>query len=190
MILAGVAIWFFFSAITSFLTLTATDSHAARRVLEWMLGGLAGTTWTELPLLALILVLGIIYLVLQSRSLNALLVGEETAKTLGVDTNRFRRKLFLITALLTGVMVAVSGAIGFVGLMMPHIVRIGVGADHRRVLPVCTLAGSIFLVWVDVLARIVIEPQELPVGIITALIGAPFYLILMRQTSDQLRGSR
>ena len=190
MILAGVAMSYFFSAVTSLLTLVADDYQAARRALEWMLGGLAGTQWVELTLPALALVLGTAYLVLQARSLNALLVGEETARALGVDTTRFRRELFVVMALLTGIMVAVSGAIGFVGLMMPHIVRLVVGSDHRRVLPVAAFAGAIFLVWVDVAARTVIAPQELPVGVITALFGAPFFLWLMRHKADRLRGER
>ena len=112
--------------------------------------------------------------------MNALLAGEETAITLGVNTQALRRQLLLVTALLTGVMVAVSGAIGFVGLMMPHIVRMVAGADHRLVLPASALAGAIFLIWVDVIARTIVQPQEIPVSVITALVGAPFFLWLLR----------
>jgi iron complex transport system permease protein len=149
-------------------------------VLFWLLGGLSGTTWTDLILPMLTLFLGIGYLLLQTRSLNALLIGEETARTLGTDTDRFRKQLFFVTSLLTGVIVAVSGVIGFVGLMIPHSVRFLVGSDHRRVLPVSLLLGGIFLIWADVLARTIVAPEELPIGIITALFGAPFFIWLMQ----------
>jgi iron complex transport system permease protein len=118
---------------------------------------------------------------LQSRQLNALLAGDETAISLGVNVQRFRIQLFLITSLLVGTVVAISGAIGFVGLMIPHIVRFWVGADHRRVLPVAALLGAVYLVVVDLIARTIIAPSELPVGIVTAAIGGPFFLWLLRR---------
>lgn len=180
LILSGVAVAYFFSGLTSFITLTSDQRELARAVLAWMLGSLAGTDWAELTLPVLVLVVGSIYLALQARSLNALIVGDETAATLGVDLTRFRQKLFLIVSLVTGIMVAVSGAIGFIGLMIPHIVRLLVGTDHRRVLPVSIFVGSIFLIWVDVVARIAFEPVELPVGVITSLLGGPFFLWLLR----------
>ena len=143
LILIGVAaVSSLFEAVTSFLAIKAGSGEATRRVLFWLLGGLSGTTWTDLILPMLALFLGIGYLLLQTRSLNALLVGEETARTLGTDTDRFRKQLFLVTSLLTGVIVAVSGVIGFVGLMIPHSVRFLVGSDHRRVLPVSLLLGE------------------------------------------------
>ena len=145
-----------------------------------MLGTLSGAEWSYLGLPAAALLVGISFLVLKYRAMNALLAGEETAVTLGVNTQALRCQLLVLTALLTGVMVAVSGAIGFVGLMMPHIVRLVSGADHRLVLPASALAGSIFLIWVDVLARTIVQPQEIPVSIITALVGAPFFLWLLR----------
>lgn len=180
LILAGVAISYLFSGLTSLITLTSGDRGLARRVLFWILGGLSGTDWSDLMLPAFVLAAGTAYLVLQARSLNSLIIGEETAATLGVDTAMFRKQLFLVTSLVTGVMVAVSGAIGFIGLMIPHMVRFFVGSDHRRVLPVSMLLGAIFLIWVDVAARTLFAPIELPVGIITALFGAPFFLWLMR----------
>lgn len=186
MILAGVAVSFMFSAVTSFITLSDESSGAARRVLFWMLGGLSGTQWEDLTLPALALALGIIYLLAQSRALNALINGDETATTLGIDVHRLRRHLLVITSLLTGVIIAVSGAIGFVGLMMPHIVRLIVGTDHRRVLPVSLLAGAVYLIWVDVMARTLFAPEEIPVGIITSLCGAPFFLWLMRRSKGML----
>ena len=179
LILAGVATAYILTAVTS-LILFLGDDRAIRVVLFWMLGTLAGAKWEFLTLPAVALALGVLVLILQSRSMNALLAGEETATSLGVDTQAFRRQLLVISALLTGVMVAVAGAIGFVGLMMPHIVRLVLGPDHRKVLPASALAGAIFLIWVDVGARTIVQPQELPVSIITALVGAPFFLWLLR----------
>jgi iron complex transport system permease protein len=181
LVLSGVAIAYLFSGLTSFIILTAGERDLARAVLAWLLGSLSGAAWPDLSLPAAVLAAGVAYLVLQARALNALIVGEETAITLGLDTARFRRRLFLIVSLLTGVMVAVSGAIGFVGLMLPHMVRLAVGADHRRVLPISLLLGSIFLIWVDVAARTLFDPVELPLGVITSLFGAPFFLWLMRR---------
>ena len=181
LILAGVAVAYFFSGLTSFITLPSDKRELARAVLAWLLGSLAGTDWAELTLPVLILLLDSLYLRLQARSLNALIVGDESAATLGVDLVRFRRQLFLVVSLVTGVMVAVSGAIGFIGLMIPHIVRLMVGTDHRRVLPVSIFVGSIFLIWVDVIARTAFDPIELPVGVITSLLGGPFFLWLLRR---------
>ena len=187
LILAGVATAYILTAITSFI-LFVGDDRAIRSVLFWMLGTLAGAKWEFLTLPAAAVTVGVVVLVLQSRSMNALLAGEETATTLGVDTQRFRRQLLIISALLTGVMVAVSGAIGFVGLMMPHIIRLFVGSDHRKVLPASVLAGGIFMIWVDVAARIIVQPQELPISVITALIGAPFFLWLLRMRRHAFGG--
>lgn len=181
LVLSGVAVAYFFSGLTSFITLTSDNRELARAVLAWLMGSLAGTDWFDLTLPAAVLVISTLYLVLQARSLNALILGDETAVTLGVDPHPFRRTLFLVVSLVTGVMVAVSGAIGFIGLMVPHIVRLLVGTDHRRALPMAVLIGSIFLIWVDVIARTAFDPIELPVGVITALLGGPFFLWLMHQ---------
>ena len=187
LILAGVAVAYFFSGFTSFIILTSDNRELARTVLAWLLGSLAGTNWSELTLPAAALFFGSVYLVLQARGLNALIVGDETAATLGVDLARFRCSLFLVVSLVTGVMVAVSGAIGFVGLMIPHIVRLMVGTDHRRVMPVSIFAGSIFLILFDVVARIAFNPVELPVGVITSLLGGPFFLWLLHRQMKNLR---
>jgi iron complex transport system permease protein len=179
LILAGVACSYLFSGLTSLITLTSHNRELAQSVLAWLLGSLAGSDWIDLTLPAAVLLLGAGYLTLQARSLNALCAGDESAATLGVNVSRFRRQLFLIMSLITGVLVATSGAIGFVGLMIPHVVRMMVGADHRRVLPLSALIGSIFLIWVDVVARTAITPQELPVGVITSLLGGPFFIWLL-----------
>lgn len=189
LILSGVAVAYFFSGLTSFITLTSDRRELARAVLAWLLGSLAGADWAELTLPVAVLAAGSLYLTLQARSLNALIVGDETAVTLGVDLVRFRRQLFLTASLVTGTMVAVSGAISFIGLMVPHIVRLLVGADHRRVLPVSIFVGSLFLIWVDVIARTAFDPVELPVGVITSLLGGPFFLWLLRRQLASRGGS-
>lgn len=179
LILAGLAISYVFSGITSFVTLTSDNRDLAEQLLAWLLGSLARADWIDLTLPAFALLIGTAFLLTQSRSLNSLAMGDETAMTLGIELHQFRRVLFVVASLITGIMVAVSGAIGFVGLMIPHMVRLVIGVDHRRVLPISLLVGSIFLIWVDLLARTAFAPRELPVGVLTALLGGPFFLWLM-----------
>lgn len=176
LILGGVAIAYCLGGVTSLIVLTADQRELANSVLTWTLGSLAGTRWDELGLPAALLVIGAALLLTQARSLNALLSGEESAATLGVDSTRTRRWLFLLVSLVTGVLVALTGPIGFVGLIVPHITRMLVGAEHRSVLPVAALLGAIFLVWVDVFSRITFAPAEVPVGVITSLLGGPFFV--------------
>lgn len=179
LILAGLAVSYCLSGLTSLITLTAKDRDLARSVLSWMLGSLGGVEWADLWLPTLVLMIGGSMLIANARSLNAIAMGDETASTLGVDTARFRRYMLVIVSLITGTMVAISGAIGFVGLMIPHAVRRMVGADHRRVLVTSALAGASFMIWVDLVARTTFSPVELPVGVITSLLGGPFFLWLM-----------
>lgn len=182
LILGGVAIGYVLAGVTSLITLSSGQRDLANALLTWTLGSLAGTQWEELGIPAVVLAAGLLWLALQTRPLNALLAGDEAAATLGVDTARLRRALFLAVSLLTGTMVAVSGAIGFVGLIVPHAARMLVGTDHRRVLPVAALAGALLLVLVDLVARTAFAPMELPVGVITSLIGGPFFVwMLVRQ---------
>ncbi len=182
LILSGVALSYVLTAVTSFLIFWAdTDGIKARSVLFWLLGGLGGARWAHLGLPAASVAAGTVLVGLQARRLNALVMGDETATSLGVGVDRFRRQLFVACSLLTAVMVAVAGGIGFVGLMMPHVSRLLVGPDHRRALPVAVLGGAIFMVWADVAARTLVAPEELPVGIITALAGGPFFLWLIHR---------
>lgn len=179
LILGGVAIAYCLGGVTSLIVLTADQRELANSVLTWTLGSLAGTRWNELGLPAALLLIGAALLLTQARALNALLSGEESAATLGVDTTRTRRWLFVLVSLVTGVLVALTGPIGFVGLIVPHITRMLVGAEHRRVLPVAALVGAIFLVWVDVFSRIAFAPAEVPVGVITSLLGGPFFVWML-----------
>jgi len=182
LVLAGVALSYVLSAVTSYLVLrSATPGGGAAAVLTWLAGSLGGAKWEQLGLPSTVVVLTTLLLLAQARPLNALLAGDETATGLGVNVERFRQQLFLVTSLLVGVVVAVSGAIGFVGLMIPHLVRMVVGSDHRRVLPTVALGGGVYLVLVDLVGRTIMAPQELPVGIVTAALGGPFFLWLLRR---------
>ena len=171
------------SSITSYLVLRASSpGEGVTSVLSWLSGSLAAAEWDGLGLPSAVLVITIAVLVLLARVLNAFLVGDETAASLGIDVGRVRLVLFVITSLLVGVVVAVSGAIGFVGLVVPHAMRMIVGSDHRWLLPSSALAGGLLLVVVDIVARTVLAPTELPVGLLTAAIGAPFFLWLLRRS--------
>ncbi|WSC97004.1 iron ABC transporter permease [Streptomyces sp. NBC_01754] len=187
LVLAGVAVAAVLTALLNLLLLTADRGNEARAVLAWTLGGLGGVNWNALWLPGVAMLLGIGVLTVHARNLNLLLAGEEAAATMGLDVARFRARMFVLVSLVTGVLVAAAGPIGFVGLMMPHIVRLFVGGDHRKVLPTAALGGAVFLIWADIAARTVAAPVEIPVGVLTALCGGPFFLWLMRR--DARRGT-
>ncbi|KPI30728.1 ABC-type transporter, integral membrane subunit [Actinobacteria bacterium OV320] len=180
LVLAGVAVGYVLLSVTSFVQLLATPTEL-RTVMFWMLGSVAGAQWSQLPTVTVVVLTSTALLTLFGRRLNALLAGDESATALGVDVNRLRAVLLVISALLTGTVIAVAGGVGFVGLMIPHLVRLTVGADHRRLLPLSALLGAVYLVVVDLLSRTVNRPNELPLGILTALLGAPFFLWLLRR---------
>jgi iron complex transport system permease protein len=180
LILCGVVMSAMFESVTSFLIFRG-NPQATQSVLFWLLGSFGLASWNQLPIPALALVAAMIYLMAQGRTLNALAMGTEPAAALGVDVRRLRRNLFIVTSLMAGVAVAVSGIIGFVGLVVPHIVRLIVGSDHRRVLPTGVLFGAAFMVLGDLLARTIVAPQEMPIGVITAFIGAPTLIFLIRR---------
>jgi iron complex transport system permease protein len=179
LVLAGIAVANALTGVTSYLVLQGNDPGKTNEVLFWLLGSLAGASWSDLGFPALALLAGIVLLMLRGRALNALLVGDETAASLGVRPARLRRELFAVVSLVTGIMVSLSGGIGFVGLIVPHILRLLIGSEHRRLLPAVALGGAVFMVLVDLLARFALRPQELPVGIVTAVVGAPVFLALM-----------
>ncbi len=179
LILCGVVMSALFESITSFLIFRG-NPQATQSVLFWLLGSFGLASWSQLPIPAIALAAAMIYLLAQGRALNALAMGSEPAASLGVDVHALRRNLFIVTSLMAGVAVAVSGIIGFVGLVVPHIVRLMVGSDHRRVLPTGVLFGASFMVLGDLLARTIVAPQEMPIGVITAFIGAPTLIILIR----------
>ncbi len=181
LVLAGVAVGYLCLSATSYLELRTDPSNLAS-VLFWLLGSVSGARWDQLGLPTAVLVLTMVWLIMQSRRLNTLLVGDESASALGVSVSRFRAQLLVASSLLTGTVVAVAGGIGFVGLMIPHIVRLLVGPDHRRVMLVAALLGGQYLALVDLAGRWLGAPAELPLGIFTAAIGAPFFLVLMARS--------
>lgn len=178
LVLAGVAISFIIMSGASILIFLG-DPKATHTVVFWMLGGLGLAQWSHLLYPAAVLIPAGLWLWSQSAALNAMSLGDETAASLGIHVARFRLTVFVAGALITGVMVAFSGIIGFVGLMMPHLVRLLAGGDNARVLPLSALAGAIFLTLADTLARIVMAPEDMPIGVVTGLIGGVFFLWLM-----------
>ena len=180
LILVGVAVSAMFQAFTNYIVYTAPDDAAVREATFWMLGGLGSAEWEDLPLLLCLVPPAFLLMLALSKSLNAMMMGDSSAIALGVNLNVVRNLLIVITALLTASSVAVSGCIGFVGLVIPHLVRSVVGPDHRKLIPISMLTGAIFLIWVDVGARMIKPPAELPIGILTAFLGAPLFLWMIR----------
>jgi iron complex transport system permease protein len=180
-VLSGVAAMQLFSALTSFVVLTSADAETTRGVLFWLLGSLAGADWGQVLLCAVVLAGVLVVCLGYARTLDAFAFGDEAAAGLGVRVARTRLVLLCATALLTAALVSCAGAIGFVGLVLPHATRALTGAGHARLLPVTALTGAVFLVWVDTLARTVLDPQEVPVGVVTSLIGVPAFVAVLHR---------
>jgi iron complex transport system permease protein len=179
LLLSGVAVGSTLTAIMSFF-MVATE-YDLRTVMVWLMGGLTTATWNKIFMALPAVGIGFIYLMARARRMNLLLMGEERAQELGVDSQRTRRNVMIAAALTTAAAVAFSGLIGFIGLMVPHIMRLLVGPDHRRLLPAAALFGALLLLVADTVARTAIAPAEIPVGIITAATGGPFFLYLLRR---------
>ena len=179
MVLAGTIANALFLAFSNFIVYMASNAEGIRSIAFWTMGSLASAKWGTILLPAVGVLSCCIFFLAQSRNLNALLLGEEAATTLGIELNTVRRSVILVTALVTGLIVASCGIISFVGLIIPHIARGFVGSDHRRLLPASMLAGALLLLWADVLARTALPSGELPIGIITSLIGAPFFMYIL-----------
>lgn len=180
LLLSGIAIGSFLAAVTSFLVYMAGKQF--QFLIFWLLGGLYTASWTSVTLMVVPISLGTIGILLFSRHLNVLLLGDEPALHLGVDVERVRKVLLLLTALIAGFAVAFSGVIGFVGLIIPHIMRILVGPNHQVLLPASVAGGALFLIWADTVARTALSPTEIPVGVITSLCGAPFFIYLLHKS--------
>ena len=178
LVLAGVAVSFVIMACANILIFLG-DPRATHTVVFWMLGGLGLAQWSHLLWPLAVLIPCGLWLWAQAGRLNAMSLGDETAASLGIEVGRFRLTVFVVAALITGVMVAFSGLIGFVGLMMPHLVRLVVGGDNARVLPGSALAGAVFLIWADAAARVVMAPEDMPIGVVTGLIGGVFFIWMM-----------
>lgn len=180
LLLSGVALSMIMDGITSVIKLGAPNALGLHNAEFWLSGSLAGAKWEYLTLPTAILLACVAFLLLNHRNMNLLLMGEDGAAALGLNVRSFQKMLIVVASLMTGVTIAVSGTIGFVGLMVPHFTRLLVGGEHKRVLPVSALLGGILVVWVDVAARLLIAPEELPVGILTAVIGGPVFIVLLK----------
>lgn len=185
LLLSGVAISMIMDGVTSIIKLGAPNALGLHNAEFWMSGSLAGAKWAYLKLPFIVLVLCMIFLLMNNRGLNLLLLGDESAGALGVNVRRLQKELVLVASLMAGVTIAVSGTIGFVGLMVPHFTRLLVGGDHKKVLPISALLGGILVVWVDVAARMLIAPEELPVGILTAVIGGPIFIWMLKKNNRE-----
>lgn len=179
LILSGTIINSLFTAIANFIIVFSGTDNTISRITYWTMGSLSSAKWENLLLPTIAVLVTTIFFLTQYRILNAMLQGDETAITLGIRLNFYRKLYIVLVALLTGILVSVCGIIGFVGLIIPHISRAIVGPDHRRLIPVAVLIGSIFLIAVDIFARTMIENIELPIGIFTAIVGAPFFAFIM-----------
>ncbi len=182
LIMAGVAVGYALSALTSFMIFASDSAEESRSVMFWLLGSLGLASWSG-PMFAVVLVVlaVIAVLLLIAPSMDALAAGDDTALTLGVNPDRLRVVLLILSCLLVGTVVAMAGSIGFVGLVVPHLARRLVGGAHRAVVPVSVLLGGILLCWADIGSRTLLAPQEIPIGIITAIVGAPFLLFLVHR---------
>ncbi|USE03864.1 iron ABC transporter permease [Vibrio sp. SCSIO 43133] len=185
MLLAGVAISALSGAGIGFLNFVA-DDQMLRDLSLWSMGSLAGATWGKIALSAVTLIGLFYFFYKKAMSLNALLLGESEAKHLGIPVQKLKRQLILLTAVGVGVTVSVSGMIGFIGLVIPHLGRMLCGPDHRTLLPLSALLGALLMTAADMFARVAVAPAELPVGIVTAIIGAPFFLYLLFQQKGKI----
>lgn len=182
-VLAGVAVGQLCAAYTSFAVMMSGDHDAARRVLAWTMGSLAGIRWSSAGVLIAVALIALVLIVACASDLDAFAFGDSSAASLGVSIRRTRWVLLVGTALLTACLVAYTGAIGFVGLVVPHVVRLVCGPLHRRLLPLSALAGAVLMIWADTVARSLVDGQEIPIGVVTAVLGAPLFAYLLRRES-------
>lgn len=187
LILSGVATSYLLGALTQYALSRAGDDRKLRSAIFWQMGSVAGAQWQDLRLPLIVLLAGMAYLLVRARRLDHLAFGDLTARSLGLRPNLLRGELVLVCAVMVGVCVAAAGGIGFISLVVPHICRLFVGTAHSRLLPTSTALGGAFLVWADVVARVVTRPSELPIGVVTALVGgAAFAILLITRTKEQL----
>ncbi len=183
LVLSGMVVHLICSAFSSLMIYLTNDNNAIRSIAEWTMGSLTGAKWNNLLLPTVIVIFLAIFFICQSRIMNIMLLGDEAATTLGIDLNKYRKLYMIIVAVLTGTLVSSCGIIGFIGLVIPHITRSLIGSNHKENLPVAMLIGGIFLVWADVISRIILKNMEMPIGIITSAIGAPFFMyIIIKRT--------
>lgn len=190
LLLAGMALSSVCSSFSSFLVYISDDSQKLKTITFWLMGSLAGPKWNEIVIIMPIIILGVIFFMTQYRTLNLMLLGDEVSITLGTDLHKFRIIYLVITSLMIGLLVYVSGMIGFVGLIIPHIVRMIFGTDHKKIIPISALLGAIILIWADVLSRALIKGTEIPIGIVISIIGSPLFVWLMIKKNYGFGGSK
>lgn len=183
-VLTGVVVAELFAALTSLIIMSSGDADSTRALTHWLLGSMAPARWDSVVVCAVACAIGLPVIWLFSSALDGFAFGTDTAASLGIDVRMVRNILLVTTALLTAVAVSAVGAIGFVGLIVPHGVRFLVGPLHRMLLPVSALVGAAFLAWTDALARVVFAPLEVPVGVFTALLGVPLFLLVLRKRGE------
>jgi iron complex transport system permease protein len=181
LLMGGIAIALFMKAVVKILVMTNVQAFMHNNTAFWTSGGLAGTRWPYLTWPLLIIAICFFIMLINYRALNALLFGEDTAQTLGINVKKMQRLLIILTSIMIGMTVSVSGGIGFVGLVAPHVARMLVGGNHKRVFPISSFMGGIFVLWADVGARMLFAPEELSVGIITAIVGGPCFIYLLKR---------
>lgn len=179
LLLAGMALSAVCGAFSSFIVYFANNKEGMQTIAYWMMGSFAGAKWETLAVVGPLIILSVLFFWTQSRMLNLMLLGDESALTLGTDLHIYRQIYLLISALIVGFVVYSAGMVGFVGLVVPHVIRMLVGTDHKKLIPVAALTGAVFLVIADGLCRIIIPKTELPIGILISLIGAPCFVYLM-----------
>lgn len=185
LLLAGVILNAILTAFIMFIT-SIMEPNRSAGLMAWLMGSLTAPGYPALGMFLMYVLLVLAVLMHKAQSLNVLTLGEETARSLGVETEGVKKQLFVLTALLTGAIVSVSGMIGFVGMVVPHAVRLLIGSDHRLLLPASALVGGMFLALADTIARTIMAPAEIPVGIVTALVGGPFFLYLLLWRKDRM----
>ncbi|MDP3526276.1 MAG: iron chelate uptake ABC transporter family permease subunit, partial [Hoeflea sp.] len=184
-ILAGVAASQLFNALTSYIVTTSGNAQQARDVMFWLLGSFGGVRWPDFQLLLAVVVVSLAICIYMARSLDAFTFGDEDAAALGIPVARIRLIMFAVTAVLTATIVSMVGAIGFVGLVVPHAARYVVGPLHLRLLPACALVGAVFMVSADIVSRVIVAQQTVPIGVVTALVGVPFFAIILYRARPQ-----
>lgn len=189
LVLTGIAISSFFSGLTTFLVVSASKENEVKSVLFWMTGSLSGSNWSTVSISFVALIISSVIIYSMHKELDIIMTGDEIAETLGVNVARLRLIIVIVSSLLTSFIVANTGIIGFVGLVIPHIGRGIVGAKHKRLITFSILMGGIFLLITDCIARTVLKGQEVPIGVITAIIGAPFFMWLIKKSSYSFGGN-
>ena len=189
LVLTGVVLAYAFQGVASAIVFFDPAGDSARSVLFWLLGGLGGAQWSLVPLVVVTVAVGFLAVIRLHHDLDVLAQGDESAAALGASPDRIRMQLFLVVVGVTSVLVSVAGTVGFLGLVVPHAVRLIVGPTHRKVLVIAPFVGAILLVWVDLVGRVVVAPRELPLGVVTAVIGVPVFIVLLRRRGFLLGGA-